>query len=147
MDEASDLFAVTDAEHRGGLGVIRQYRLLAEEAVMQLRTDRYTTPPYGLFGGNPGALSRNLLTSAGTDNSELLPSKITRTVRRGDVIRHEQAGGGGYGPAHERDPARVLEDVLDGKITPAYARDGFGVVVRYGAVDAAATAALRQQAS
>ena len=133
--------------NRGGLGVIRQYRLLAEEAVMQLRTDRYATPPYGLFGGNPGALSRNLLTSAGTDNSELLPSKITRTVRRGDVIRHEQAGGGGYGPASERDPARVLEDVLDGKITPAYARDGFGVVVRNGEVDATATATLRQQAA
>lgn len=131
--------------NRGGLGVIRQYRLLADEAVMQLRTDRYATPPYGLFGGGPGALSRNLLTSAGTDNSELLPSKITRTVRRGDVIRHEQAGGGGYGPAHERDPARVLEDVLDGKITPAYARDGFGVAIHDGRIDEGTTVSLRER--
>lgn len=129
--------------NRGGLGIVRQYRLLADEAVMQLRTDRYATRPYGLFGGEPGAASRNLLTSAGTDEPELLPSKITRTVRAGDVLRHEQAGSGGYGHPHERDPKRVLEDVLDGKVSSHFARDGFGVVILDGAIDVAATARLR----
>ena len=126
---------------RGGLGVVRQYRLLADEAVMQLRADRYAHAPYGLFGGKPGALSRNLLSEAG--NFELLASKVTRNVGKGTVIRHEQAGGGGYGDPLTRPPEAVLEDVLDGKISPAYARDGFGVMVVDGAVDAQATAALR----
>ncbi|ACL58331.1 hydantoinase B/oxoprolinase family protein [Methylobacterium nodulans] len=129
--------------NRGGIGVVRQYRLLADEAVMQLRTDRYTTRPYGLFGGEPGLASRNILTKAETGTAEVLPSKITRTVRKGDVIRHEQAGGGGYGNPHARDPARVLEDVIDGKVTERFAREGFGVVIREGAVDDVATARLR----
>ncbi|NMN58203.1 N-methylhydantoinase B [Xanthobacter sp. SG618] len=126
---------------RGGLGVVRQYRLLADEAVMQLRADRYAHAPYGLFGGKPGALSRNLLSESG--NFELLASKVTRNVTKGTVIRHEQAGGGGYGNPLARPPELVLEDVLDGKISPAYARDGFGVLVVNGAVDTPATAALR----
>jgi N-methylhydantoinase B len=128
---------------RGGLGVVRQYRLLADEAVMQLRTDRYINPPYGLFGGKPAAPSRNVLIEGG--NAELLASKVTRTIRKGAVIRHEQAGGGGYGDPLARDPARVLEDVLDGKITADYAGSGFGVVVRNDRIDEPATKALRDR--
>ncbi|TCT06099.1 hydantoinase B/oxoprolinase family protein [Aquabacter spiritensis] len=126
---------------RGGLGIVRQYRLLAAEAVMQLRTDRHANPPYGLFGGGPAASSRNILSENGA--SEVLASKVTRTVRAGAVIRHEQAGGGGYGDPLQRDPARVLEDVIDGKVSPDYARSGFGVVVRDGRLDLPATQALR----
>ncbi|WP_407525867.1 hydantoinase B/oxoprolinase family protein [Methylobacterium oryzisoli] len=129
--------------NRGGIGVVRQYRLLADEAVMQLRTDRHATRPYGLFGGEAGLPSRNILTTAATGATEVLPSKITRTVRKGDVIRHEQAGSGGYGDPRERDPARVLADVIDGKVSERFARDGFGVVIRDGLVDEAATAQLR----
>ena len=127
--------------NRGGLGVVRQYRLLAEEAVMQLRADRYLNHPYGLFGGGPGAPSRNLLREA--DETELLASKVTRTVHRGAVLRHEQAGGGGYGDPLERDPARVLEDVIDGKVSTTYARDGFAVIITDGRVDEVRTKALR----
>lgn len=126
---------------RGGLGVVRQYRLLADEAVMQLRADRYANRPYGLFGGGPGAPSRNLLSEDGAFS--LIPSKVTRNVRRGDVIRHEQAGGGGYGNPLSRDPNLVLADVLDDKVSVEFARDGFGVVVRDGSVDETATRALR----
>ncbi len=129
--------------NRGGLGVVRQYRLLAKSAVMQLRADRYAHPPYGLFGGGPAASSRNWLAEQAGEAFTLLDSKVTRNVFRGAVIRHEQAGGGGYGDPLERDPQRVLADVLDGKVSVDYARSGFSVVVREGQVDEAATAALR----
>ncbi len=129
---------------RGGLSVVRQYRLLADEAVLQLRTDRYQTPPYGLFGGKPGAMSRNYLIR--DDASELLPSKITCEVRRDDVIRHEQAGGGGYGDPFERPPAAVLEDVLDGKVSLADAKVLYGVVIASEAVDESATSRARKAA-
>ncbi|MBW3097042.1 hydantoinase B/oxoprolinase family protein [Pseudohoeflea coraliihabitans] len=129
---------------RGGLGVVREYRLMADEAVLQLRADRYDTPPYGLFGGAPAASSRNLLASNGGD-FELLDSKVTRTVYKGDVIRHEQAGGGGYGAPLERPLDAILEDLRDGKITPAYARKFYGVITDGRGIDEAATGALRAE--
>ena len=50
-------------------------------------------------------------------------------LRRGDVFRHEMSGGGGYGDPLERDPDSVLRDVIEEKVTPAYARREYGVVV------------------
>lgn len=129
---------------RGGLGVNRQYRLLADEAILQLRADRYANAPYGLFGGAVAACSRNLLSTDGSD-FELLPSKVTRSVIKGDVIRHEQAGGGGYGEPHLREVDAVLEDVLDEKISNEFARRHFGVVIAGKKIDAIATMALRSE--
>ena len=47
---------------RGGVGIKRSYRILADEALLQLRTDRVEFPPYGLDGGKPGGVSRNFIT-------------------------------------------------------------------------------------
>jgi N-methylhydantoinase B len=127
---------------RGGLSVVREYRVLADEAILQLRTDRYQSRPYGLAGGQPGAPSRNYLYRDGT--KEMLASKVTREVRRGDVIRHEQAGGGGYGDPLQRKPEAVLADVLDGKISRDFAKDNFGVVIVSNTIDEQATQRLRR---
>ena len=133
---------------RGGLSVIRTYRLLADEAIMQLRTDRYQTRPYGLFGGKPGAPSRNYFSAGGdAGDFELLDSKITREIRRGALLRHEQAGGGGYGDPLERSATAVLEDVRDGKITEGFAREHHAVAISGDVLDEAATAALRAEAA
>ncbi|MBT56804.1 MAG: 5-oxoprolinase [Mameliella sp.] len=132
-------------KQRGGLSVIRSYRLLADEAVMQLRTDRYQTRPYGLFGGAPGAPSLNLFAQSGAaEDFELLNSKVTREITRGALLRHEQAGGGGYGNPFDRTPEAVLEDVLDGKITVGFARKEFGVAVNGNSLDMVETEALRR---
>ena len=124
---------------------MRQYRLLAHEAVLQLRADRAIVPPYGLFGGGPAAPSRNVLNP--DDENQQLPSKVTRTLRAGEVIRHEQAGGGGYGDPFSRNPYLVAADVVDEKITPDFAEEKFGVVMGpSGATpDLAATALMRRQ--
>ena len=66
-------------------------------------------------GGRPGTPSRNVL-NPGTENREL-PAKCTLTVRHGDVYRHELAGAGGWGDPFERDPERVLRDVMEEKIS------------------------------
>ena len=113
-------------KYRGGLGLTRQYRLLADEAILQVRADRTDHAPYGLFGGKPGSNSRNILNPDSGEREEL-PGKVTRTVRAGTVIRHEQAGAGGYGPPEERSPAAVEADLRDGKITPEYAARHYGV--------------------
>jgi N-methylhydantoinase B len=76
-----------------------------------------------------------------------MPGKFATTLRRGDVILHEQPGGGGYGDPLERDPTRVAADVRDEKITRDYARREHGVVLDPATheVDAAATWALRER--
>jgi N-methylhydantoinase B len=133
--------------HRGGLSLVRSYRVLADEADLNVRSDKRKHPPHGLRGGGPGAPSMNTLHRRDGD-VEVLPVLLTRTVpmRKGDLFHHVMAGGGGYGDPLQRDPALVLEDVMEEKITRAHAADAYGVVVIDGPrprVDAAATAALR----
>jgi N-methylhydantoinase B len=131
--------------YRGGLGLIREYRLAADDAVLTIRTDRRDHPPYGLAGGRPGTPSLNVV-NPGPDERVLptLPMEAVR-LKRGDVFRHYTAGAGGYGDPLTRDPARVLEDVLDEKLTVEYARREYGVAIDLVAqtVDEAATARLR----
>jgi N-methylhydantoinase B len=127
---------------RGGLGLRRTYRILASEALLQMRTDRLRFRPYGLAGGGPGGASRNHMVVAGARRE--LPGKITTTVAQDTLIVHEQAGGGGFGDPLERAPQAVLDDHLDGKVSAVFARRHHGVVLRQGGgVDEAATAQLR----
>jgi N-methylhydantoinase B len=130
-------------KYRGGLALVRDFRFVGDEAILQVRSDRRTHLPYGLAGGQPGTPSRNILNpdTAARD----LPSKFTMTIHRGDVLHHVQPSGGGHGNPLERAPARVLEDVLDEKLSPAAARRDYGVVVdlESGMLDMAATDRLR----
>ncbi|MGH7416769.1 MAG: hydantoinase B/oxoprolinase family protein, partial [Candidatus Rokuibacteriota bacterium] len=98
---------------------------------------------YGLYGGHPGRPSRNVLNPHG--EARVLPAKITMTINRGDVFRHEQPGPGGWGDPLERDPAAVLRDVRNELVSLAAARDDYGVVIDPNrlTVDEAATVRLR----
>jgi N-methylhydantoinase B len=131
-------------QYRGGVGVKRSYRILAEDALLQMRTDRVRFAPYGLSGGAPGGRSRNFMEIG--NERRALPGKITTRVDKGTLIIHEQAGAGGFGDPLARAPNEVCEDVLDGKITAAYALQHHAVVLgAKGALDAAATASLRAE--
>jgi N-methylhydantoinase B len=128
---------------RGGLGLRRRYTLLNDEATLQLRSDRMRFLPYGLDGGGPARGTRNVLNPDG--EARAMPAKFAVVLRRGDVILHEQPGGGGFGDPLTRDPERVAADARNEKITLEYARREHGVVLDPGTfkVDAAATRALR----
>jgi N-methylhydantoinase B len=129
---------------RGGLGLRRSYRLLADDAVLQLRADRLRFAPYGLAGGEPGAVAGNWLSQGG--DARAIPGKVTTTMRRGDLLVHHQAGGGGHGDPLARAPDAVARDVWNGKVTVAAARSRYGVAVTDdGALDTAETARLRQR--
>ncbi|MBI4182360.1 MAG: hydantoinase B/oxoprolinase family protein, partial [Proteobacteria bacterium] len=132
-------------KYRGALGIVRQYRLLAREATVQLRSDRQKFRPWGLLGGKGGAFGHCVFNPA--KEALTLPSKFVRTMKRGDVLRGEMPGSGGYGDPFERDPAAVLEDVLDEKITPGHAAAEYGVVIdpRTLAVDRKATERKRAE--
>jgi len=129
---------------RGGLAIERHLRFKADNAVLQIRSDRRDHRTYGLAGGGEGAASDVSIRRA--DGSvEPFPAKFLTQVNKGDLLRVRLAGGGGHGDAFTRDPQAVLADVLEEKITVAHARDAYGVVIAGTphAVDAAATAALR----
>jgi N-methylhydantoinase B len=137
--------AMGPGKFRGGAPFRREYKLLAEEAVLQVRSDRRDFRPFGLYGGGPGRPSMNYLNP--DDNPAPLPSKLTMNMKKGDLFRHEVAGGGGWGDPLERDPALVLRDVLNGFVSERAAREDYGVVLtgKPLIVDDAATAALRQR--
>ena len=131
-------------QYRGGVGVRRSYRVLADEALLQMRTDRVKFQPYGLSGGAPGGQSRNFM-EVGNDRSAL-PGKITTRIAKGTLIIHEQAGAGGFGDPMLRSADEVREDLLDGKITAGYARKYYAMAFdSRGAFDAGATAKLREE--
>ncbi|MBI10500.1 MAG: 5-oxoprolinase [Rhodospirillaceae bacterium] len=130
-------------KYRGALGLVRQYRLLAENAIVQLRADRHIYPCWGIFGGKPGGLSHSYFVRNG--EREEAPSKFVRPMKRGETFRAEMAGSGGYGDPMQRDAQAVAEDVRQEKISIAHASTEYGVVVdETFALDNAATTALRK---
>ena len=128
---------------RGGTPYRRDYKLLETEAVLQVRSDRKVFRPYGLYGGNPGASSSNIM-NPGKDNRPL-GSKLTMTMYSGEVLRHELAGGGGWGDPLERNPEKVLRDVRNELVSINSAREDYGVVIQLDnwSVDYNATQKLR----
>lgn len=131
--------------YRGGLGIVREYRLLADEAVLQVRSDRRRFRPYGLAGGLPGAPSANYLDSSG--RRQLLPTKFNRTMHQGEALTIILPGGGGHGDPLERDPELVLHDVCLGKVSYEAARTDYGVALTADGsfVDVEETVRLRRE--
>jgi N-methylhydantoinase B len=130
---------------RGGMSQRKTWRMLADEGILQVRADRQTHRPYGLCGGGPGTPGRNIL-DPGLPSEEKLHAKLTMTLRKGQVFRHELPGAGGYGDPLTRDLALVAKDLRDGLVAPAAAARDYGVVARGDPpqIDQAATEALRR---
>jgi N-methylhydantoinase B len=111
--------------------------------MLQVRSDRRDHRPFGLYGGSPGGPSENYLNPDG--ENRLLPSKLTMTIKRGDIFRHVLAGAGGWGDPLERDPTAVLRDVRNELLSPEKALADYGVVIDLAGwtVDGTATARRR----
>ena len=101
--------------HRGGLGLVKEYELLAAECVLTHRGERHFFAPQGAAGGEPGAMAESVLIRA-DGTRESIPSKRVTRMNRGDRILIGTAGGGGWGAPGQRDAARVAEDIADGKV-------------------------------
>jgi N-methylhydantoinase B len=129
---------------RGGMSQRKTWRMLADEGILQVRADRQTHRPYGLQGGGPGAAGRNVLDPE-LPSEQKLHAKLTMTLRRGQLFRHELPGAGGWGDALERDLPLVAKDLRDGLVTVEGAARDYGVVAQGNppVIDAAATETLR----
>jgi N-methylhydantoinase B len=131
---------------RGGLGVRRQWRILADESIVNLRMDRFKFSSPGIFAAKPARASKAVL-NPGSAAERPLTSKVAGLrLRQGDLLSLEFAGGGGWGSPYERDPERVRGDVVRNYVSPARAREDYGVVLTSElAVDAEATARMRAE--
>ncbi|OLE37022.1 MAG: hypothetical protein AUG00_09290 [Candidatus Rokubacteria bacterium 13_1_20CM_2_70_7] len=112
---------------RGGCGIRRDLRFLADEGQLTNLSERQKFAPYGLFGGQPGKLARTVINPG--PGEQVVRGKESREFVYGDIISFQQSGAGGYGDPSERDPARVLEDVLDDYVSIEAAGAEYGVVI------------------
>jgi N-methylhydantoinase B len=131
---------------RGGMGMTREITILDHEATITLGTERRALRPWGLSGGSPGGPSDcRIVTPDGEDRA--LPTKVTLRAEPGTRVVLRTAGGGGYGPAMERDPEKVLHDVEQGLVSVRRAAEEYGVVIggKPLRIDGEQTARLRQR--
>jgi N-methylhydantoinase B/oxoprolinase/acetone carboxylase alpha subunit len=120
---------------RGGLGTYRTLRVTAPEITFSALFDRMKIAPPGLFGGRGGGTSVLLVKRRGEREFRSFqeafgvasPTKFTNVVlREGDELRYRTPGGGGFGDPREREPERVLEDVLEGWVSREAAVRDYG---------------------
>lgn len=131
--------------YRGGLGLEKVFEATSTDVTVAHRSERFRSAPWGLFGGRPGRRGRAFVLRADGRREEL-PSKQMVVLHPGDQLWEYVAGGAGHGDPLEREPERVLADVLDRKVSRAAAETEYGVVLTPdgSAVDRAATAARRE---
>jgi N-methylhydantoinase B len=131
---------------RGGLGVRRQWRILADESIVNLRMDRFKFSSPGIFAAKPARASKAVLNPDSPVERPLTSKVAGLRLRQGDLLSVEFAGGGGWGSPYERDTERVRGDVVRNYVSPARAREDYGVVLTSElAVDAEATARMRAE--
>jgi len=126
--------------HRGGCGVVRDVRVLAEKAELATRMENTVVAPYGVAGGRAGRTGRIILNPGTPVERELVALGDGIVLKRGDLLRFETCGGGGWGDPLERDPERVRTDVARGFITARGAFEDYGVALAPATLDLDKTA-------
>lgn len=127
--EVRDDVAPGAGKFRGGSGVVKSQRYLTP-GFMTHESDRHEDAPWGVFGGKEGAVGKMEIHNIHTGETRNEYAKFSgMRTEIGDVVSYFSPSGGGYGDPLERDPNKVLDDVLDGFITPDHARDDYGVLL------------------
>ncbi|MEA3150974.1 MAG: N-methylhydantoinase, partial [Gammaproteobacteria bacterium] len=112
-------------QHRGGKGVVLDYRVTADEAYLTYATSRSTNRPWSLAGGRPGSLNGvRIHRHDGTIQSYDMCTRVR--VEKGELIRLTTATGGGYGDPAARARADIVNDLKNGFITPTQAAEDYG---------------------
>jgi N-methylhydantoinase B len=134
--------------YRGGMGLTTEVTNLVEGSWSLVNfPPRKKYPPWGLWGGQAGAMGTTSLRLPGATEESHLVGRVS--VAPGATQTINTPGGGGWGDPLDRPVEDVTSDVLDGYVSVEAARDSYGVVLtrdeRTGAVtvDAAATEARR----
>jgi N-methylhydantoinase B len=132
---------------RGGCGIIRDVRILADEGTFGLRVENNIFPTWGVNGGMGGGTSRVVINPGTPQEKEIRAFSDDNIWKKGDLVRVYTAGGGGWGDPFERETDHVLNDVLDGFVSVAAALESYGVVIDSNTlvIDERATTAKRRE--
>ncbi len=114
-------------QHRGGLGAVYEIELLEEKAEAFLFGERGRFPPQGVAGGGTGAMNAfSFEEEDGWGTPPLASKMLGIKLKRGQAVRLETPGGGGYGPASDRAAEAVARDVAEGYLSAAEATATYG---------------------
>ena len=105
-----------DGMYRGGMGVRRDLMSIDHTSKVSLLTDRRTTEPYGMDGGENGACGENVLIEKDKRETRL-PGKVILELRPGEILSIRTPGGGGYGLPEKRDPVLRSRDRIENRVT------------------------------
>lgn len=130
---------------RGAPSLYIEYGPVDTELEVLYAADGTVNPALGVRGGESGALCRPYMRTAEGELVEL-DAWARVMLQPGETMVSVSSAGGGYGPAHERDPERVRHDIADGWVSAERARAIYGVVLAEdGTVDEGATATRRAE--
>lgn len=104
-----------EGKYRGGLGLIREWRVDSPRCFFTANMDRFDHAPYGLAGGGEAAKGALVLRREGVE-TPIPPKTDNLPLAKGDVVRLETSGGGGFGPVEERSPEAASRDVRMGYV-------------------------------
>lgn len=131
-------------QFRGGAGMRYAFELYDESGHVVNFGDGMKCAPYGLAQGHEGSLNRNYFVKDGQKQT-MKSKEAPRSSGLGDKVLLHSSGGGGWGNPLDRDIKLVVEDVLDGIISPEAAQKTYGVVMAEGGADMEKTGQLRQE--
>lgn len=133
--------------HRGGFGLIREYRILNRDGASRYASmGGWSRRPWGLFGGRPG--THNYVEYVRQNGETVRCGRIRHIdLAERDLVRIVTGTGGGFGDPLKREVERVRQDVVDGYLAVEEARDQYGVLMDTEtlAVDEYATQLLRSR--
>ncbi|MBW1695427.1 MAG: hydantoinase B/oxoprolinase family protein [Deltaproteobacteria bacterium] len=113
-------------KYRGGLGQEIILEVISKDPIrVSLLTDRHHHPAQGYMGGLPGSPNRLIL-----NDGQYIHPKSQTYLNPGDRLVIDYAGGGGFGPPHERDPERIRQDLMDELISRESATTIYGLKER-----------------
>jgi N-methylhydantoinase B len=138
----NDVDGAGAGKHRGGFGIIKDYRIVNSSAEFTTDINRAVVAPWSMDGGGKGTLNRIEIRHRDSPPVRLRKTSARR-LERDDVVSIQTGAGGGWGDPLERDPQLVLSDVRADLLTADTAAAVYGVVVSNGKVDEAATEVLR----
>jgi N-methylhydantoinase B len=121
--------------YRGGLGLRREYRVLAADNRLRTKGDRHRSSAWGLAGGGNGKSGAHRI-NPGLDEQVIGSKAYNVPLEPGDVVRIDTPGAGGYGPPSSRPRELVLWDLLEGKIAAEAAEAAYGVTPAEGELEA-----------
>jgi N-methylhydantoinase B len=110
--------------------VVRDYRVLADDIVVSLSSERQHVAAEGAHGGNRGALGAFVLNPGSADERKLPAAAADVKLARGSVLRICTPAGGGYGEAATRDRGAIERDVREERISTGFARNAYGYEVQ-----------------